>query len=130
MVPIVILVIFLMILLTMYVHNRAWYTAAAGEALITASTQGVRKEQYAGKILSEKMSKRINKQGFPAGTVSASTTVSGDTLKVEVDITSLKVPMLPVWKAEISEETKLIKPVSWIRNMQAIEAWKGENDGS
>ena len=128
--PVVLLVLFLIILLTMHVHNRAWYTAAAGEALITASTQGNSGEISPGEILRQKMSQRTGKQEFPLGNVAVRTARNGDEYKVEVDLTSLEIPGLPVWKNKITERTTRIRPVSWIRKAQAVEAWKGEHGGS
>ena len=45
--PLVLLVVFALLLLTMFVHNRAWYTAVCAEAAISASTAGIRSRQEA-----------------------------------------------------------------------------------
>lgn len=129
-IPMVLMTIFLIILLTMYVHNRAWYTATSGEALITASTQGVRENVYTGKIVARKMSQRMKKQGFPLGEISVKSITWGDQLQVKVNITSIELPGFPIWKTTILSKTTLVKPVPWIRKIQAVHAWKGDADGS
>ena len=51
-------------LLAFYVHNRAWYTAAAAETVLTAASEGVRKEKNAERLLSEKNERAVTETGF------------------------------------------------------------------
>ena len=58
-VPLVWIVIFLVLSLNFYVHQRAWYTQIACEAVITGSGQGA----YKGRNAAEEAEKGRPRQG-------------------------------------------------------------------
>lgn len=125
-VPVILMVIFALILLTMYVHNRAWYTAVSAEAVISASTEGTRSRQNAQKIAAEKLAERKGKQGFPSGEIAMTAAAGSDYIKAQTRISGRKVAGMGDWEARIEEKSSFIKPVFFIRNLMALEAWKEE----
>ncbi|MGI6010153.1 MAG: TadE family protein [Ruminococcus sp.] len=130
-VPVILMAVFALLMLTMYVHNRAWYTAVSAEAVISGSTEGIRSSQKGKEIVTEKMAERKGKQGFPAGKIEMIVASAKDYARTQTQVASDGVMGIGSWKAEITEKSSFIKPVSFIRNMLALEAWKEEiDDGS
>ncbi len=125
-VPLVLMVVFLSVLLAFYVHNRAWYTAAAAESVLTASSVGVRKHAGTEKILNEKMEERMKKQGFPIRSLSFRTTARNDSVTAEVKAAAGKTYGGGGWKFHAQEMARIIKPVVFIRRIQGISAFVEE----
>lgn len=123
-IPAVLMMIVALILLTTYIYNRTWYTSASAEAVITASTEGVRSCGDTNRVLSGKMTEKIRKQGLPLTDISAKTTAQKDEVKSEVQITTLDVWGMGGWKMNIAEKTGIVRPVPFIRSIQALGVWK------
>ena len=121
--PLVLLVVFALLLLTMFVHNRAWYTAVCAETAISASTAGIRSRQEAQEMAAEKMSRQKGEQGFPVAT-------GEDYVKTHAGIRSGGVMGIGLWDAQIEEKSSFVRPVSFIRSLMALEEWGQEkNEG-
>ncbi|MGI6006068.1 MAG: TadE family protein [Ruminococcus sp.] len=123
-VPLVLMVISALILLTMFVHNRAWYTAVSAEAVISASTDGVRSGQEAQKTVAGKMAERKGEQGFPAGEITMIAAAGENYVRTQTQIRSGGVMGVGSWKAEVAQRSEFVRPVPFIRNLLAIKAWK------
>lgn len=125
-VPLVLMVIFLSMLLAFYVHNRAWYTAAAAETVLTAASEGVRKEKNAERILSEKMKERSQKQGFPIWNLSEDTWVQNDKVTAAAEAASGRTLGGGGWRFKVQETVQIVRPVAFIRKIQGLSALMGE----
>lgn len=128
--PLVLLVVFALLLLTMFVHNRAWYTAVCAETAISASTAGIRSRQEAQEMAAEKMSRQKGEQGFPVGSLSMTAATGEDYVKTHAGIRSGGVMGIGLWDAQIEEKSSFVRPVSFIRSLMALEEWGQEkNEG-
>ena len=104
--------------LSFFVHNRAWLTAAACEAALTGSMEGVRKDgqtQEAAAVRSRELGNvgffgAENLTGQAKGGKEVQVTYMADTI---VGFSGLK------WKLAAQGSSKVIRPVEWIRKLKA-----------
>lgn len=122
------LVIFAVIYLFLFVYNRAWYTAAAQEAVVTAVTEGTGEDGNAAGVLSNKI-QNIQSLGGIGCTVTVTENVSKEQVK-----TSFYGEMPWAYgsycmKFTAQGECDVIKPVFYIRKVrcagQLLETGKG-----
>ena len=117
---------FLSMLLAFYVHNRAWYTAAAAETVLTAASEGVRKKKNAERLLSEKMKERSQKQGFPIWNLSVDTWVQNDKVTAAAEAASGRTLGGGGWRFKVQETVQIVRPVAFIRKIQGALRADGE----
>lgn len=122
--PLVLLVVFSLLLLTMFVHNRAWYTAVCAEAVISGSTAGIRSRQEGQEMAVEKMSRQKGEQGFPVSGLSMTAAVGEDYVKAQARVGSSSVMGIGAWDAQIEEKSEFVRPVPFIRSLMALEEWR------
>ena len=124
------LVIFIVLALCFYMHNKAWYTSVAGETTISAATVATRKGGDFGKIVADKVGTFADGAKFPdinQGLISQS---NDERIQVE---TQAKVPLLinnKSFQMEIDVSSKVIKPVKFIRKMQSLQMIKEQANAS
>jgi len=123
-VPLSLVVIFALLSLCFHVHNQAWYTAAAGEAVISASTCAVRKNGDYLSLLEEKLEIFKTGSGFPDNCEGVKNHSTDFRMEVSAVGSTKIFPGKSVFNMEIKEHMKVIRPVVLIREIQALELVK------
>ncbi len=129
-VPLMWIVIFLVMSLNFYVHQRAWYTEIACEAVITGSGQGAYKDKDASEEAGQVMHKRKQEYEYPFE--GADCAVAGGKDEVCAELSGSILFFLPQGYAKRSYsgsvEAQVIRPVEFIRHLRALEGigevWK------
>lgn len=129
-VPLVWIVIFLVLSLNFYVHQRAWYTQIACEAVITGSGQGAYKGRNAAEEAEKVMNKRQQEYEYPFS--GAECGISGGEDAASAQISGSILFFLPQGYVERSYsgrvEAEVVRPVEFIRHLRALEGigevWK------
>lgn len=125
-VPLMWMVIFLVISLTVYVHQRTWYTEIACEAVITGSGQGAYKGKDASEEAKQVMNKRKQEYEYPFE--GADCTIAGGKDQVSARLSGSILFFLPQGYVEksysSSVEAQVIRPVEFIRHLRALEGMK------
>lgn len=114
----------ILISLTLHVYQRAWYTAAACESVLTGSGKGVLKEKDGAAMTREKW--ELLRESFYPEPDGLSAQVGGDEDMVRVQIQGNTV----FWgTADVSfsleKEMKILRPVTFVRK---AAAWKDGGD--
>lgn len=130
MVPLVWIVIFLVLSLSFYVHQRTWYTQIACEAVITGSGQGAYKETDAAQRAGEVLDKRKREYEYPFE--GAACGISGGEDSAEAQLSGSILFFLPHgYERKSYQESvgaKVVRPVVFIRHLRALggikELWK------
>lgn len=129
-VPLMWMIIFLVIALNFYVHQRAWYTQIACEAVITGSGQGAYKGKDASEEAAQVMNKRKQEYEYPFE--GADCAITGGKDQVSARLTGSILFFLPQGYEKksysSSVEAQVIRPVKFIRHLRALEGieevWK------
>lgn len=120
-VPVVLFVVFTLLSLCFYVHNRAWYTAAVREIAVTAGTEAVKKDTNAGPAMNTKISELNGLCGFPDWCQGISGVYQDPVITVAAEA---EIPFLMAgssYSMKVKANVKVIRPVSFIRTVQAAE---------
>lgn len=114
----------ILVSLTMHVYQRAWYTAAACETVLTGSGKGILKETD-GVALAQKKWETLREDFYqePDG---FSASVGGDQDIVRIQLKG----NTPFWGCEdvtfsLEKQMKVLRPVTFVRKMAA---WKDGGD--
>lgn len=105
--------------LCFFVHNRAWLTAAAYEAALAGSMEGIRED---GKMAdtAEMRSKELGNIGF-FGAENLNVRVTAEkSVKVFYSADTIADFGAFSWKLKAEGESKVIHPVRWIRKVKAV----------
>ena len=124
------LVIFIVLALCFYMHNKAWYTSVAGETTISAGTVATRKDGDFAKIIADKVDIFATGAKFPD--ISQGLISQSNDERMQVGVQA-KVPLLinnQSFQVEIDVSSKVIKPVKFIRKMQSLQMIKEQVDAS
>lgn len=117
--PLILLVLFSSIYLCFFVHNRAWLTAAAYEAALTGSMEGVKTN---GKVY-ETAHMRTRELGsfgfFGAENLTGETFVGNDKVSVHYDLDTLVSYGGLNWHLSVFGESRILWPVKRIRQIKA-----------
>ena len=122
------LIIFTVLALCFYMHNKAWYSAAAGETAITAATCATRKEGDFNEIINDKIAAFANGAKFPDTSKGLTSKSSDKQMQVGAK------GKVPLWitpqsfQIEVEVSSKVIKPVKFIRKMQSLQMIKERVD--
>lgn len=114
-VPVVLFVIFFLLSVQIYMHQKVWFTAAAYEAAMSTDQESVKAER----LLAE----------APVSLGKPGCSVSVEKHKTEVVYTgeAFSLWVLDGWNYEITAKVERQDPVSHIRNMKSLkEVVKGE----
>ena len=123
-------VIFTVLALCFYMHNKAYYVAAAGETAITAATYATRQEGDFRSIIDDKLKDFVDGAKYPdisRGLISQSSNekmLIGIKAKVPLYINSQSFQM------EVAISSKVIRPVKFIRVVQSLQMVKEQLDAS
>lgn len=118
--PLILLVIFTSVSLCLYVHNRAWYTAAVYETVVSGSTQNTTKHNNEGQVMDQKIYE-INQIDFPgAGDIKLTGTIGEDYTAAVWSGKAFSVFGAQVWRYSGKAECKIIKPVLFIRKVRRL----------
>lgn len=121
-VPVVLAVVFSLLSLCFYVHNRAWYAAAAGEAAVTAGTEAVIRNADVERCIDKKLSELNGLCSFPDWCDGIKGTYDKDSV-ISIAAKS-EAPYFMIrgnFAMDINKSMKVIRPVIFIRTIQAVE---------
>lgn len=124
-VPLTILVIFLLLSLTFFIHARSWYTFAAYESMMLANSEG-RSSMGKGEQLGKgRMEQYISRIPLPAEPVSFEVECREKQVCVQVQGKILPAFSQKEWEYSVSGKMKRCNPVKTIRKIRAVkQLWK------
>lgn len=126
--PLVLLVLFGVIYLDFFVHNRSWLTAAAYESALCGSMEGIKKD---GKVYeSARMrSEELGNVGFFGAENLSTQTNVGKEVQVTYDLDTIVAYGGLNWHLRTEGTAKILDPVEHIRKIRAAAAIvKGAGD--
>lgn len=126
--PIVLLVWMGVVSACLFVHNRAWLTAAAYEAAITGSWDAACKEGDVRSRAREKMNTLLQNPLYGSDRIRTAVKNQGDMLSVSVEGRHSAYGGIQ-WKFHATGSRKLCHPVSWIRKIQKEQTGGSEAPG-
>lgn len=121
--PVLLLAVMGVLYLFFWVHNRAWLTAAAYEAALSGSMEGIKAE---GKVReeAEKKSRELGNTGF-FGAENLMVQVSGEKkVRVTYDLDTVSAFGGFSWHLKAEGKVSVVKPVTWIRKVKAAARLK------
>lgn len=128
--PVILLVIIGTIYLCFYVHNRAWLTAAAYEAAITGSAEGIKRDGSPEKTARQRAEELVEIPLFGAENLQVEANVKGKEVKVVYEADTNAVYGGMSWHLQAQGSAKVIEPVKYIRRLRelkkVVSAGKGE----
>lgn len=104
--------------LSFFVHNRAWLTAAACEAALTGSMEGVRKDGQTYEAAYVRSTEFGNTGFFGAENLKCSVN-AGKTVKVVYEADTISSFGGFHWKLKAEGSSAVICPAEWIRKAKA-----------
>lgn len=116
--PLVLLVIMGILYLFFFVHNRAWLTAAAYEAAVSGSMEGIKKDGKADETARMK-SEMLGNTGFIGGENLSSQVHVGKAVTVIYRMDTPAEFLGDIWKIRVEGNAEIVRPVSWIRKVKA-----------
>ena len=114
----ILLVLMGILYLSFFVHNRAWLTAAACEAALTGSMEGVRKEGQPQEA-AEVRSRELGNVGFFGAENLAVQVKNGTEIQVTYTADTISGFGGFRWKLTVDGSSKVIRPTQWIRKIKA-----------
>ena len=105
--------------LCFFVHNQAWLTAAAYEAALAGSLEGVRED---GKIseTAEMRSRELGNTGFFGAENLSVHVEAGKSVEVSYSADTVSGFGGLSWKLKAEGASKVIRPVEWIRKVKSL----------
>lgn len=116
--PLILLVLIGCLYLCFFVHNRAWLTAAAYEAALSGSMEGIRENGQVYETAHMK-SLELGNVGFFGAENLTTETSSGNTVAVSYDLDTIAGYGGLNWHLHVQGNSKIICPVKRIRQMKA-----------
>ena len=104
--------------LSFFVHNRTWLTAAAHEAALTGSMEGVRKDGQIYEAVSAKGEELGNVGFFGAENLKYQVS-TGKTVKVSYQAETITGFGGFHWTLKTEGGSRIIRPAEWIRKVKA-----------
>ena len=114
----ILFVIIGLLYLCFFVHNRAWLTAAAYEAALAGSIEGIR-ENGQVKETAEARSRELGNNGFFCAENLSVQVTAGKAVKVAYSADTIVDFGGFTWKLKADGSSKVICPVDWIRKVKA-----------
>lgn len=114
----ILFVIIGLLYLCFFVHNRAWLTAAAYEAALAGSIEGIR-ENGQVKETAEARSRELGNSGFFGAENLSVQVTAGKAVKVAYSADTIADFGGFTWKLKAVGSSKVICPVDWIRKVKA-----------
>ena len=125
--PVVILALIAVLYLCFSVHNRVWFTAAAYEAALSGSMEGIREN---GKVYetADMRARMLGKTGFFGAENLRLYVTAGNQVQVSYCFDTISGFGGLEWSMTGKGSAKIIRPVKWIRTIKAAaETVKGGN---
>lgn len=127
--PVLLLVVMGILYLFFWVHNRAWLTAAAYEAAISGSMEGIKEEGEVQETAEEK-GRELGSTGFFGADNLTVQATAGKKVQVVYNLDTVSGFGGFSWHLCAEGEAAVLKPVSWIRKVKAAaELIEGLGDG-
>ncbi len=116
--PIILLALMGSLYLCFFVHNRAWLTAAAYEAALAGSMEGIKRDGAVSETAGMRC-KELGNMGF-LGVENLSTHVNaGKKVQVSYQFQTIKGYGGFQWKTKAVGQSAVIYPVKWIRTIKS-----------
>lgn len=115
--------------LCFFVHNRAWLTAAAYEAALVGSMEGVKEE---GKVYEAAKTRceELGNVGFFGAENLTANVEADDRVQVSYELDTIVGYGGLKWHLKTEGNAKIIRPAQWIRKVKAAgEVIKGIGEG-
>lgn len=116
--PVVLFVLMGLLYLCLFVHNRAWLTAAAYESAVSGSMEGIKKDGPVYETARIK-SQSLGSLGFFGAENLSSQTNAGKKVQVSYDLDTVGSYTGLSWHLHAEGEAKVLRPVGWIRKIKA-----------
>ncbi len=120
-VPLVLLVIFLLLSLTFFVHARSWYTFAAYESTMLAESEGRLGIEKGEAAAGKRMEWWVSQIPLPAEKVTVNTVCKEKEIQVTVSGKILPVWSRNSWEYSIVSKSQRSNPVKTIRRIRAVK---------
>lgn len=126
--PVILLAVIGILYLCFFVHNRVWLTAAAYEAALSGSMEGVKENGQVYETARMRSESLGNTGFFGAENLSMQTNV-GKNVQVTYDLDTISGFGNFSWHVRAEGKSAIVRPVEWIRKIKsAAEALKGFGD--
>lgn len=127
--PLILITLMGVIYLCLFIHNRAWLTAAAYEAAVDGSLEGSREEGDASGTASAK-ARNLGSMGFFAlEDIRFSAAGEGSTVKVTYEASTNTGILGQTWDMKVTGKEPVADPVKWIRRVKgAADALRDVTD--
>lgn len=119
-VPLVLMVIFLLLSLTFFVHARSWYTFAAYESTMLAASEGLSVEKGEAAAQS-RMEWWISQIPLPAEPVTVQTVCREKEIQIKAEGNILPIWSRNAWEYSVLSESRRNNPVKTIRKIRAVK---------
>lgn len=116
--PVILLVLFGLLYLCFFVHNRAWLTAAAYESALTGSMEGV-KDNGAIYETASMRSQELGNAGFFGAENLSTQTSTGKRVRVTYSMETISVFGGFDWHLTAEGSSLVVRPVKTIRTVKA-----------
>ena len=126
--PIVLQVIFLLISLDFFIHERSWYTMSALEAALLAENTGRVSLKNGQQEAELRMEQRKAAYPLPGHEVNTTMFSNEQTIRIQFKGSVFPVMAKSTWSYEGTEDVQRIDPVKRIRKMRAIKDFLTHSD--
>lgn len=127
--PVVLLVWMGTVSVCLFVHNRAWLTAAAYEAAVTGSWDAIRSQGNTQERASERLRILVDQSLYGTGDIRSVVEEKGEILMVSVEGIHGAYGGLQ-WRLHTEGSRKLCRPVSFIRRVKSLQETGRQIGGS
>ena len=120
-VPLVLMVIFLLLSLTFFVHARSWYTFAAYESTMLAASEGRLSVEKGEAAAQSRMEWWISQIPLPAEPVTVQTVCREKEIQIKAEGNILPIWSRNAWEYSVLSESRRNNPVKTIRKIRAVK---------
>ena len=120
-VPLVLMVIFLLLSLTFFVHARSWYTFAAYESTMLAASEGRLSVEKGEAAAQSRMEWWISQIPLPAEPVTVQTECREKEIQIKAEGNILPIWSRNAWEYSVLSESRRNNPVKTIRKIRAVK---------
>ena len=120
-VPLVLMVIFLLLSLTFFVHARSWYTFAAYESTMLAASEGRLSVEKGEAAAQSRMEWWISQIPLPAEPVTVQTVCREKEIQIKAEGNILPIWSRNEWEYSVLSESRRNNPVKTIRKIRAVK---------
>ena len=117
----VLMVIFLLLSLTFFVHARSWYTFAAYESTMLAASEGRLSVEKGEAAAQSRMEWWISQIPLPAEPVTVQTVCREKEIQIKAEGNILPIWSRNAWEYSVLSESRRNNPVKTIRKIRAVK---------